>query len=213
VIAARGVSRRYGRRTALEPTDLEVGAGELVVLVGPNGAGKSTLLAILARALPPSAGALASGLPANAVGWVPQRPAHYRHLSARENLHLFARLQGVADPAAEAGRLLERFGLPDDGRRAAQLSVGNQQRLNLAIGFLGDPRLLLLDEPTASLDPEQARALWRQLAEARGRGAAAVVATHVPGETVGADRILVLREGRVVFSGAPARYRETEPGA
>jgi ABC-2 type transport system ATP-binding protein len=213
VLIARGVARRYGRRTALSPTDIVVGSGELIVLVGPNGAGKSTLLAILAGALPPSAGTLSTQLPATAVGWVPQRPAHYRHLCARENLVLFARLQRLADPAAASERMLEQFGLPDDERRAAQLSVGNQQRLNLAIGFLGDPRLLLLDEPTASLDPQQARALWERLAEARTRGIGAVVATHLVGESLHADRVVVLDDGRVVFAGPQNEYRETEPFA
>jgi len=213
VLIARGVARRYGRRTALRPTEIDVGSGELIVLVGPNGAGKSTLLAILAGALPPSAGTLSTQLPATAVGWVPQRPALYRHLSARENLVLFARLQGLADPAGASERMLEQFDLPDDERRAAQLSVGNQQRLNLAIGFLGDPRLLLLDEPTASLDPQQAGALWKRLAEARRRGVGAVVATHLVGETLHADRVVVLDEGRVVFAGPQNEYRETEPFA
>ncbi|HEY6032258.1 MAG TPA: ATP-binding cassette domain-containing protein, partial [Gaiellaceae bacterium] len=105
LVSARGVARRYGRRTALEPTDLDVHAGEVVVLVGPNGAGKSTLLAILAGALPPTSGAVETELPPAAVGWAPQRPAQYRRLSARENLLLFARLQREADPVAEAERL------------------------------------------------------------------------------------------------------------
>jgi ABC-type multidrug transport system ATPase subunit len=198
LLAARGVERRYGSRPALEPTDLDVRAGEVVVLVGPNGAGKSTLLAILAGALPPTSGSVSTALAPAAIGWAPQRPAQYRRLSARENLVLFARLQGEPDPVAEAERLLADAGLPADGRPSAQLSVGNQQRLNLAIGLLGDPRVLLLDEPTASLDPEHARALWEQVAAARERGAGVVVATHLVDETAHADRVLVLREGRVV---------------
>jgi len=198
LLAARGVERRYGRRPALEPTDLDVRAGEVVVLVGPNGAGKSTLLAILAGALPPTSGAVETDLPPAAIGWVPQRPAQYRRLSARENLVLFARLQGAPEPVAEAERLLADAGLPADDRPSAQLSVGNQQRLNLAIGLLGEPRVLLLDEPTASLDPEHARSLWGRVAAARERSAGVVVATHLVDETAHADRVLVLREGRVV---------------
>jgi ABC-2 type transport system ATP-binding protein len=205
------VSRSYGARVALEPTDLDVHGGEIVVLLGPNGAGKSTLLAVLAGALPASAGGVESELPAVAIGWAPQRPAQYRRLSARENLTLFAKLQRLADPVAAAEELLAEFELPPDGRPSAHLSVGNQQRLNLAIAFLGAPRVLLLDEPTASLDPPQARALWGRIVRARQGGAGAVVATHMLEEALQADRVLALRDGNVVFSGTPAEYLEGEP--
>jgi ABC-type multidrug transport system ATPase subunit len=207
-LVAHGVARRYGALAALEPTDLELRPGELVVLVGPNGAGKSTLLALLAGALPPSEGRVVTELPPGAIGWAPQRPALYRRLSARENLVLFSRLGGGAEPERAAARLLDEFELPDDGRPAAQLSVGNQQRLNLALAFLGAPRLLLLDEPTASLDPPQARALWDRLERARADGTGAVVATHLLDEAGGADRVLALSAGRVAFAGTPAEYRE-----
>jgi ABC-2 type transport system ATP-binding protein len=205
-LVARGVTRRYGARVALEPTDLELRAGEVVVLLGPNGAGKSTLLSVLAGALPASGGTVETALPPRAIGWAPQRPAQYRRLSARENLLLFARLLGLEAPAAAAEAMHAEFELPDDDRPSAQLSVGNQQRLNLAIGFLGAPRLLLLDEPTASLDPSQAQALWARVARAREAGAAAVVATHLLDEALQADRVLVLEDGRVVFSGTPAEH-------
>lgn len=207
LLSARGVARRYGHRTALAPTDLDVHAGEVVLLLGPNGAGKSTLLALLAGALPASAGNVVTELPPSAVGWAPQRPAQYRRLSARENLLLFARLLGIEAPETAAGAMLREFDLPGDELPSSHLSVGNQQRLNLAISFLGEPRLLLLDEPTASLDPSQAGALWERLERAREGGAAAVVATHLVVETLHADRVLALREGGVVFSGAPDEYR------
>jgi ABC-2 type transport system ATP-binding protein len=205
-LVARGVTRRYGARVALAPTDLEVSGGEVVVLLGPNGAGKSTLLAVLAGALPATGGTVETALPPAAIGWAPQRPAQYRRLSARENLALFARLLGLREAEGAAEAMLAEFELPADDRPSVQLSVGNQQRLNLAIGFLGVPRLLLLDEPTASLDPPQARALWTRVVRARAGGAAAVVATHLVDEALQADRVLVLEEGRVVFAGTPAEY-------
>src|SRR5581483_8396127 len=122
--------------------------GSVAALVGPNGAGKSTLLAVLAGALEPSEGTIDAQV---RVGWVPQRPAHYARLSARENLELFARFEGVRDPAAAAGGLLERFSLPTEPRPSGELSVGNRQRLNVALSLLAEPRVLLLDEPTAAL--------------------------------------------------------------
>jgi ABC-2 type transport system ATP-binding protein len=204
LLRAAGVARRYGELEALAPTDLELHGGDLVALVGPNGAGKSTLLSILAGALEPSAGRVEPGA---RTGWVPQRPAHYARLSTRENLELFARLEGVTDPAAAAGRLLERFSLPDGAKPSGELSVGNRQRLNVALALLGDPRVLLLDEPTASLDPGQRRRVWEVVDGLRGDGGAACFATQNV-EEVGehADRVLVLQGGRVVYEGDPAGY-------
>jgi ABC-type multidrug transport system ATPase subunit len=192
LLAARGVARRFGSRVALEPTDLDLGAGEVVALVGPNGAGKSTLLSILAGALEPSEGTV--DRPPR-IGWVPQRAAHYGRLTARENLRLFAALERVT--AARADELARDFDLPD-GVRASELSVGNRQRLDVALALLASPQVLLLDEPTASLDPAQRDRVWtiaRRLAE---DGGAVLVATHHWEELEGrADRMLELVEGRL----------------
>jgi len=204
LVRALQVARRYGEIEALAPTDLELYAGEIVALVGPNGAGKSTLLAIAAGALEPTQGTVESQA---RVGWVPQRPAHYARLSARENLELFARLEGDRDPAGSATRLLERFALPPERRPSGELSVGNRQRLNVALSLLGDPRVLLLDEPTASLDPGQRRRVWDVVDDLRDEGGAICFATQNV-EEVGehADRVLVLQNGRVVFSGLSSGY-------
>jgi ABC-type multidrug transport system ATPase subunit len=202
LLAAHGASRRFGDHVALAETDLEVHCGEALALVGPNGAGKSTLLAILAGALDPSEGSVerADGVRA---GWMPQRPAHYGRLSARQNLELFAQLEQAGD----AGQMLERLELPDDDRPAAALSVGNRQRLDLAISLLPDPHVLLLDEPTAALDPRQRRRLWETARGVRDAGGAVVLVTqnledleHV------ADRVVALLGGSVVFDGAVAAY-------
>jgi len=196
LVSARGVARRYGDVEALAPTDVELVAGETVALVGPNGAGKSTLLALLARAIDPTEGTIETHA---RVGWVPQRPAHYARLSARENLELFARLEGVGNPRATADDLIERFSLPND-RPSGDLSVGNRQRLNVALSLLGEPRVLLLDEPTASLDPGQRRRVWEVVDALRSDGGAACFATQNLEEVEHADRVLVLLDGRVVSS-------------
>jgi ABC-type multidrug transport system ATPase subunit len=206
LLAARGAARRFGRASALEPVELEVWDGDALALVGPNGAGKSTLLALLAGALQASAGHV-ERRKGTRVGWAPQRPAQYGRLSARENLELFARLEGEHDARAAAERLLEAFELPGEAAPSANLSVGNRQRLNLAISLLGDPHVLLLDEPTAALDAGQRRRLWERVAALRERGGAVVFATQSLEEVeLVADRVAALREGRLVFTGTTGEY-------
>jgi ABC-2 type transport system ATP-binding protein len=196
LVAARGAGRRFGARVALQPTDFELRPGDAVALTGPNGAGKSTLLALLAGALEPTSGSVSRR---GRVGWAPQRPAQYGRLSPRENLELFAQLEGETDAAAATERLLADFDLPADGIVAADLSVGNRQRLNLAIALLGEPQALLLDEPTAALDPEHRERLWARLEELRARRVALAFVTQHPDEAERyADRVVALRDGAVV---------------
>ena len=181
-----------------------------MALVGPNGAGKSTLLALLAGALPPSAGQVRSP-PGTRVGWAPQRPGHYGRLTARENLELFAQLGGGRDPAGEADAMLQTFRLPGD-RLAGELSVGIRQRLNLAVALLGAKDVLLLDEPTASLDGASSERLWGLL-DARRDEVAVVVATQSAQDTSRAERILALDAGRLVFAGPHAEYDRSTAAA
>ena len=185
LLRAERISRRFGSRLVLEPCDLELVGGEILALVGPNGAGKSTLLSILAGALDPSTGTVES---AAAVGWAPQRPALYGKLTPRENLGLFAALERV--PAAVAD-------LPD--RPAAQLSVGQRQRLNLALALLGEPRVLLLDEPSASLDANRREELWLELARLRAAGGAVCFVTQNVEEVGRADRVGRIEDGRLAL--------------
>ena len=197
LVRALRVARRYGDVEALAPTDFELHAGETVALVGANGAGKSTLLAILAGALEPTEGSVEAHV---RLGWVPQRPAQYARLSPRENLELFARLERVPDAAAAARDLLQRFSLPSGPQPAGELSVGNRQRLNVALSLLGAPRVLLLDEPTASLDPVQRRLVWDVVNALRGEGGAVCFATQNVEEVEHADRVVALQDGRVIGS-------------
>ena len=212
LLAASTISRRFGRVIALEPIDLELRSGEAVALVGPNGAGKSTLMAILAGALKASGGRLSVTGSAK-VGWLPQRPAHYGRLTALENLVLFARLEQMKGPEHEAEQMLERFSLPSD-RLSAYLSIGNRQRLSLAIALLGNPNVLLLDEPTASLDPKQRALLWREAQHhIEGGGAVLFSSQNIEEVERHATRVIALDSGRLVFGGSPEEYTvwEREP--
>ena len=179
---------------------------DALALIGPNGAGKSTLLSILAGALDPSDGAVTVAAPR--IGWVPQKPAHYQRLSPRENLELFARLEAVPEPRDVANRYIGLLDLPDDGRLTAELSAGNQQRLNLAVALLSGPDVLLLDEPTASLDPRQRRTLWQVAAQVREREGAVVFATQNLEELERfATRVAVLVDGELVFDGSLEQFK------
>ena len=210
VVRARAVSRVFGRRRALGPVDVELYPGERLALVGPNGAGKSTLLALLALALPPSAGEIVVS-DAVRVGWAPQRPGVYGKLTARENLELFAGLAGDAEPQAAAAAIADELEVPRDVR-AAELSSGNRQRLNLAVALLGSPDVLLLDEPSTGLDPAARRRLWEEtLASPRARTLA--WATQSREEAARADRVVALLDGRVAFAGSPSDLDASAAGA
>ena len=200
LLRAVGVARRYGDVEALAATDVELGEGETVALVGPNGAGKSTLLSILAGALEPTAGRVERDV---RIGWVPQRPAHYARLTARENLQLFGRLEGVDGERVRA--LLERFDLPAD-RPSGELSIGNRQRLNVALSLLAEPRVLLLDEPTASLDPVQRLRVWEVVGDVHEAGGAVCFATQNVEEVAHANRVIALQHGRVVGDTVEAAF-------
>src|SRR5215212_4215058 len=204
-LRAESLSKAYGDRRALEAVSFSAAPGELIAVIGPNGAGKTTLLQILAGALAPTAGSVS--LDRRDVGWVPQQPAIYSKLSVRENLRLFARLERVADVDATVDRMLDQTDLRERGRDAVgTLSGGNQQRVNIAVGLLGDPSVLLLDEPSSSLDPRQRERLWDFVAAlARNGGTTVVYSTHNVAEAERyADRLLVLADGELLFTGSPA---------
>ena len=213
-LAAHRLSRHFGSRTALDGVSLELRAGELIALIGPNGAGKTTLLSILAGVQQPDAGEI-TGLRSEArVGWVPQQPALYSKLSVAENLRLFARLEKLGDPEAAVRRMLEQTDLEERADdEVGQLSGGNQQRVNIAIGLLCEPPALLLDEPSSSLDPGQRERLWEFIRDLAARGTTVCYSTHnvVEAERY-ADRVLVLDEGRLVFSGSAAELSRAGGG-
>ena len=204
VLVARALARGYGAVRALEGVDVDLAPGESVALLGPNGAGKTTLLTILAGVTRSDGGTVtwAEGASPH-VGWVPQRPALYPRLSVRENLRLFAALERAGDPDAMAEELIARADLAQyAGRPAAQLSTGTLQRLNLAIALAGRPSVLLLDEPTATLSPDQRLRLWSWLDELRGAGMALMFSTQSVDEaTRRGDRLVVLAGGRLLFAG------------
>ena len=210
MISATEVSKRYGAREALRGVTFAAPPGERLAVIGPNGAGKTTLLSILAGIVEPTAGAVTRE---GAIGWVPQELAVYAKLSVRENLTLFARLEKVADVDAAVDNALEQTGLTDRaGDELSELSGGNRQRVNIAIGLLAGPPVLLLDEPSSALDPRHRQRVWRFLDRLAAEGTTIVFATHDLAEAARhADRVLVLADGELLFGGTP-RELETAVG-
>ena len=205
---ATGVVKRYGEREALRGVSLEAGPGELVAVIGPNGAGKTTLLSILAGIVRPDAGEVASA--DGAVGWVPQQAALYRRLTVEELLRLVARLEGHEEPRASTEEMLKLTGLGERrGEIVARLSGGNQQRINIAIGLLSRPAVLLLDEPSVGLDPRQRARLWEFVSGLAERGTTVIFSTHdiQEAERYG-GRVLVLADGESLFDGSAGELRE-----
>jgi ABC-2 type transport system ATP-binding protein len=206
-LEARALVKRYGEREALKGVDFAAGAGERLAVIGPNGAGKTTLLSILAGIARADGGEV--HLPNGDVGWVPQQAALYRRLTVEENMLLFARLEGHDDPHASVEEMLDLTGLRERrGEPVARLSGGNQQRINIAIGLLSRPVVLLLDEPSVGLDPRQRARLWEFVSALAGGGTTVIFSTHdiQEAERYG-QRLLVLADGEALFDGTPEELR------
>jgi ABC-2 type transport system ATP-binding protein len=207
VIAATDVTKRYGALHALRGVSFEAGRGERLAVIGPNGAGKTTLLSILGGLLAPTSGSVRGD---EHVGWVPQQTAVYGKLSVAENLRLFARLERVDDVEGAVGRALRDTDLQERaGDELGTLSGGNRQRVNIAVGLLADPPVLLLDEPSSALDPRHRQRVWRFLDGKAHDGTTIVFATHDLAEAARhADRVLVLADGELLFTGTPGALHE-----
>jgi ABC-2 type transport system ATP-binding protein len=211
-LQARALTKRFGARAALNAVSFALESGERVGIIGPNGAGKTTLLSIMAGVLEPDEGELSR--PTREIGWVPQQPALYSKLSVAENLRLFARLEKVEDPEATVARMLEQTALGDRAdEEVGRLSGGNQQRVNIAIGLLSEPSVLLLDEPSASLDPRQRERLWEFISALADRGTTVVFSTHNVAEVERyASRVLLLADGELLFTGTPSELEAAVGG-
>jgi heme exporter protein A len=193
VIRARALERRFGRKRVIRDLDLDVAAGDCLLVTGPNGSGKSTLLALCAGLLVPTSGEIDVAVDRARIGYLAHEPLLYRELTALENLDLFGRLYRVPERRERIGMLLERFGLWEvRGDRVGSFSRGMVQRLALCRSLLHEPELLLLDEPFAGLDDAGGALLDAELANLAGERTV-VVATHEPArlEPLGVSRLVL----------------------
>ena len=216
-IDVQGLTKRYGARTVVDGLTMQVRRGEIYGFLGPNGSGKTTSIRMMCGLLTPDAGSgrtlgldvvREAGAIKKRVGYMTQRFGLYEDLTIRENLDFIARVYGVEPRGERVGRALEQLGL---AQRAAQLagglSGGWKQRLALAACMLHEPELLLLDEPTAGVDPGARRDFWNEIHALAAAGITVLVSTHYMDEAERCHRLGYIAYGRLLAHGTPAELR------
>jgi ABC-2 type transport system ATP-binding protein len=213
-VRIEGLSVRRGGRLVLPDVSIAIRRGAVTGLLGPSGSGKTTLIRSIVGVQIVEAGEVSVlGLPAGTpalrrrVAYVTQAPSVYGDLTVRENLGYFARVLGV--PRGSVEEAIGTVGLSDlAGRVAGTGSGGERSRVSLAVALLGDPELLVLDEPTVGLDPVLRRDLWATFHNLAEGGATLLVSSHVMDEAARCDDLLLMRDGRIVATGTPQELRE-----
>ena len=213
-IDVHGLTKRYGERTVVDGLTMQVARGEIFGFLGPNGSGKTTSIRMMCGLLTPDGGeghtlgldvVRQSGEIKKRVGYMTQRFGLYEDLSIQENLEFVARVYGVAPRAARVLAAIERLGLQARaGQLAGRLSGGWKQRLALAACMLHDPELLLLDEPTAGVDPGARRDFWNRIHELAAEGITVLVSTHYMDEAERCHRLAYIAYGKLLAQGTPA---------
>lgn len=198
-----------GRQRVLSDLRFQVARGEVIGLLGPSGCGKTTLMRAIVGVQGGVTGSVSVlGEPAGTprlrreVGYVTQSPSVYADLTVRENLRFFARVLGVG-PAAVAQAIATVDLHKQADRVVGGLSGGERSRVSLAVALLGEPAILVLDEPTVGLDPVLRKSLWEVFHDLAGAGAAVIVSSHVMDEAERCDRLLLMRDGRFLADGPP----------
>jgi len=221
-IEIAGLTKSFGDTAVLHGVDLTVPAGSVVALLGSNGAGKTTTVRILSTLLRPDGGtATVNGHDVTthpeevrrSISLTGQFAAVDEILTGRENLVLIAELRRATDPTQVATALLTQFGLDEAGdRRVSTYSGGMRRRLDIAMSLIGDPAILVLDEPTTGLDPQARLEVWRTVRELAGRGTTVLLTTQYLEEAEHlADRIAILHEGRIIVEGTLAELKALLP--
>lgn len=212
VIDVAGITKRFGERTVVDQLALQVGRGEIYGFLGPNGSGKTTFLRMLCGLLTPDAGTgrclgydirTESAEIRRHVGYMTQRFSYYEDLTIEENLDFIARIFEVPERRVAVRQSLERLGLVERRRQlAGRLSGGWKQRLALAASLIHRPALLLLDEPTAGVDPKARREFWEEVHRLSAEGLTVLITTHYMDEAERCHRLAYLAYGQLLAAGS-----------
>ena len=221
VIDVSGVTKRFGTKTVVDSIALQVRRGEIYGFLGPNGSGKTTFIRILCGLLTPDAGSgTCLGYDVRTqqaeikrhVGYMTQKFSYYEDLSIRENLDFIARIYNVPDRASAVQRSLDRLGLANrSAQLAGQLSGGWKQRLALAACLIHSPQLLLLDEPTAGVDPKARRDFWDEIHQLAADGLTVLITTHYMDEAERCHRLAYLAYGKLLTHGTLQQVLDGAP--
>lgn len=217
VIDIENLIFNYGKLRVIDNLSLDIPAGMSFGLLGPNGSGKTTLIKLLVGLLKPTAGRLlclgkAPSLSnAGQKGYMPQTPALYQELSVRQNIDFFARIYGMKDKKERENRVddvIELVDLQDKrGEQILHLSGGMKQRVSLGCAIVHNPPLIFLDEPTVGLDPDLRASFWEYFNNLTETGSTIIISSHTMDDAAHCDKLVFLRQGRILALGTPAELR------
>lgn len=218
IITINNLKKQYGNQVVLNGVSFEVDYGQIVGLIGPSGAGKSTIIKLtlgMEKADSGNSEVFGVHMPnrkiLNRMGYMAQSDALYSSLSARENLIFFAKMREINKKAIEPeiDRVSQVVDLTEHlDKKVENFSGGMKRRLSLAIALLGNPQLLILDEPTVGIDPALRKQIWEELGKLRDKGCSILVTTHVMDEAELTDRVALLIDGNIIADDTPTNLKQ-----
>ncbi|GIN70039.1 ABC transporter ATP-binding protein [Bacillus sp. J14TS2] len=217
-IVMKGISKQFGKKVVLNEIDLTVESGQIYGLIGPSGSGKTTLVKLIVGMDRPSTGevhVLGTAVPnlklLQEIGYMAQADALYADLTGAENLSFFASLFKLKKDVKKK-RIAYAADLVDLSshlhKKVQNYSGGMKRRLSLAVALIQDPEVLVLDEPTVGIDPELRRSIWTEISRLKKTGKTIIVTTHVMDEAEKCDQLAMIRDGKILTSGAPQQLKQ-----